>query len=43
VPAREALREWVRLAVRTPNGALTKDEVESGQRADKIAEGRELF
>jgi cytochrome c peroxidase len=43
VPALEALREWVRLAVRTPNGALTKDEVESGQRADKIAEGRELF
>jgi hypothetical protein len=43
VPALTALREWLRLAIRTPNGPLTKDEVKGGVSVSKIAKGRALF
>jgi YVTN family beta-propeller protein len=43
VPALTALREWVRLAVRTPNGPLDRTEVEGGVNPNVIDRGRELF
>ena len=43
VEALTALREWVRLAIRTPNGPLDSDEIDGGPRPVNIARGRELF
>ena len=43
VEALTALREWVRLAIRTPNGPLDRTEVEGGVKPGGIARGRALF
>ncbi len=43
VPANTALREWVRLAVRTPNAPLTKPKVKTGRTQATINKGRTLF
>ncbi len=43
VPAWNALREWVRFAVRTPNAPLDSTQVAGGVSLDKIASGRNLF
>jgi hypothetical protein len=43
VPALTAMREWVRFAVRTPNGPLTRDRVESGVPRGQVVAGRILF
>jgi YVTN family beta-propeller protein len=43
VDALAALREWVRLAIRTPNGPLDRTEVEGGVNPNVIDRGRELF
>jgi hypothetical protein len=43
IPALTALREWVRLAVRTPNGPLYAQEIPGGVPPDRIAAGRSLF
>jgi YVTN family beta-propeller protein len=51
VPALDALREWVRFGVRTPNGALTTAELTAGGNPDTtgglnaatVAQGRALF
>jgi YVTN family beta-propeller protein len=42
-PALDAMNEWIRLAIRTPNGALTSDEVSGGINAQQVREGRVLF
>jgi hypothetical protein len=43
VPALTALKLWVQFAVRTPNGALTSQQVAGGVSASEIAKGRNLF
>jgi len=43
VPALTALKEWVRFAVRTPNGPLTANKAPGGATRDQIAAGRALF
>jgi YVTN family beta-propeller protein len=42
-PALTALREWVRFAVRTPNGPLTSAQIPGGTPPADIAAGRALF
>jgi YVTN family beta-propeller protein len=43
VPSLTALREWVRLAIRTPNGPLDSTEIDGGVSAANVARGRALF
>ncbi|MDN5940510.1 MAG: YncE family protein [Nitrospira sp.] len=43
VPAWNALREWIRFAIRTPNAPLNSTQVVGGVSLDKIAGGRNLF
>ncbi len=43
VPALTALREWVRRAVRTPNGPVTSRSVRGGINPAAVAQGRSLF
>jgi YVTN family beta-propeller protein len=43
IPALTAMREWVRVAVRTPDGPLTSQRVRDGADARQIAAGRALF
>jgi YVTN family beta-propeller protein len=43
VPAWNALREWVRFAIRTPNAPLTSTQVVGGVSAETISAGRNLF
>jgi YVTN family beta-propeller protein len=43
VPAMTALREWVRLAIRTPNGPLAQTRLRPGPSRADIAAGRRLF
>ena len=43
VPAWNALREWLRNAIRTPNAPLTSTQLEGGVSVEKIAAGRNLF
>ncbi|NOU08611.1 MAG: beta-propeller fold lactonase family protein [Nitrospira sp.] len=43
VPAWNALREWLRVAIRTPNAPLTSHQVEGGVSAETISAGRNLF
>jgi YVTN family beta-propeller protein len=43
VPAMTALREWVRAAIRTPNGPLPASRLRPGSSASDIAAGRRLF
>jgi YVTN family beta-propeller protein len=43
IPAFTAMREWVRVAVRTPDGPLTDDRVRDGVDAQAVAAGRALF
>jgi YVTN family beta-propeller protein len=43
VPAMSALREWVRAAVRTPNGPLARTRLRPGPLAADVAAGRRLF
>ena len=43
VPALGALREWVRAAVRTPNGPLPRSRTRPGPLASDVAAGRRLF
>jgi YVTN family beta-propeller protein len=43
VPALTALRQWVRLAVRVPNGPLDSSEIAGGVPVDDIQAGRALF
>ncbi len=41
--ALDAVKEWVRFNVRTPNGALTSDEVADGLDVSTVKQGRRLF
>ena len=43
VPAWNALREWLRFAIRTPNAPLSSTQVVGGVSLDTIAAGRNLF
>ena len=43
VPTLSALKEWIRVAVRTPNGPLDASEIDGGPDPANIARGRELF
>jgi YVTN family beta-propeller protein len=43
IPAMSALREWVRAAVRTPNGPLPRTRTRPGPLASDVAAGRRLF
>jgi YVTN family beta-propeller protein len=43
VPALTALREWVKRAIRTPNGALTNRQVKGGVNNGDVVIGRALF
>ena len=43
VPALDALNEWLKFAVRVPNGPLTDGQVRGGVPAEVVAEGRRLF
>jgi YVTN family beta-propeller protein len=43
IPALTALREWVRLAVRTPNGPVSSRSVSGGLNLADVAQGRTLF
>ena len=43
VPAQDALDQWMRFAVRVPNGPLTENQVQGGVSASAIVRGRELF
>jgi YVTN family beta-propeller protein len=43
IPALTALREWVRLAVRTPNGPASSVSVRGGISRSDVAQGRALF
>jgi 40-residue YVTN family beta-propeller repeat len=43
VPALTALKRWVQLAIRTPNGPLTSNEVQDGVSPDQVIAGRTLF
>lgn len=43
VPALTALREWVRLAIRTPNGPLTRSEISGGVPDAVVQGGRAWF
>jgi YVTN family beta-propeller protein len=42
-PALTAINEWLRFAVRTPNGALTTAELTGGLNANDVSQGRTLF
>ena len=42
-PAMDALNEWIKFAIRVPNGPLTDQEIQGGVSSAAIAEGRELF
>ena len=42
-PALDAMKEWVRFAVRTPNGALDDTEVSGGISSSDVTAGRRLF
>jgi YVTN family beta-propeller protein len=43
VKALSALNEWVRVAIRTPNGPLTDQQIKRGISHEDVEEGRELF
>jgi YVTN family beta-propeller protein len=43
VPALTALREWVRFAVRTPDGPLTRRGLPNRPRRSDVSEGAQLF
>jgi mono/diheme cytochrome c family protein len=43
IPALGAMREWVRAAVRTPNGPLPRTRTRPGPLASDVAAGRRLF
>jgi len=43
VPAWNALREWVRFAIRTPNAPLNSSQVQGGVSVETISAGRNLF
>lgn len=43
VQALDALKAWVQLAVRVPNGPLTSNELVGGVPAGQVAQGRNLF
>jgi YVTN family beta-propeller protein len=43
VPALGAMREWVRAAVRTPNGPLPRSRTRPGPLASDVGAGRRLF
>ena len=43
VPALDALNEWVKRAIRTPNGALTNQEIDGGLAIADVQAGRKLF
>jgi YVTN family beta-propeller protein len=43
VKALSALNEWVRVAIRTPNGPLTDQQIKGGISSDDVEEGRKLF
>jgi YVTN family beta-propeller protein len=43
VKALSALNEWVRVAIRTPNGPLTDAQIKGGISHEDVEEGRELF
>jgi hypothetical protein len=43
VPALTAIKTWVQVAVRTPNGPLTSDRVAGGVSPPKVEQGRRLF
>ncbi len=43
VPTLTALREWVRFAVRSPNGPLNSNEIAGGVSASALSNGRTLF
>ncbi len=43
VPAWNGLREWLRLAIRTPNAPLDSTKLSKGVSKEKIDAGRELF
>jgi YVTN family beta-propeller protein len=43
IPALTALREWVRAAVRTPNGPVSSANVRGGPVRADVAAGRQLF
>jgi YVTN family beta-propeller protein len=43
VPAMTALREWVRAAIRTPNGPLPSTRLRPGPSRSDLAAGRRLF
>jgi YVTN family beta-propeller protein len=43
VPAFTAMREWVRFAIRTPDGPLTSDRLRDGLDSQGVAAGRALF
>jgi len=43
VKAYSALNEWIRVAIRTPNGPLTDAQIKGGISHEDVEEGRELF
>ena len=43
VPALTSMREWIRVAIRTPNGPLTAAQIPGGVPPADIAAGRALF
>jgi hypothetical protein len=43
VEAQDALDQWMRFAVRVPNGPLTENQVQGGVPVSAIVRGRELF
>lgn len=43
VPALDALNEWIKFAVRVPNGPLTDAEVAGGVPSAQVQQGRALF
>jgi hypothetical protein len=43
VKALSALNEWVRVAIRTPNGPLTDAQIKGGISHEDVEEGRKLF
>jgi YVTN family beta-propeller protein len=43
VKALSALNEWVRVAIRTPNGPLTDKQIDGGISSADVAAGRQLF
>ena len=43
VPALDALNQWIKFAVRVPNGPLTDEEIKGGVSQAAIDQGRQLF